>query len=372
MKKVIHFSLANTKGGITQYVLNNWQHIEKAKFQFDMVTFGEKLDFQESLEAEGCKIFYVKNRAEDNLEEFQNDILRIFSEGYDVVHLHTSYWKSFELEKLARQAGIPRVIVHSHNTAVFDDVGREEKERMHYALREKLTRDIATDFCACSQTAAQWLYAGKIPENKIILMKNGVDVDRFAYDKQIRKEYRRKLGWEEMFIIGHVGRFSYQKNHEFLVDVFRRIACLNENVRLLLIGKGPLEARIYSMVNEYGLSNKVCFAGACEDVNRWLQAMDLFCLPSRFEGFPIVAVEAQAAGVPLMLSDAITKEVKLSQDVCYAPLSIDDWVSEVKTKMGDYVLKDIFRRSEGKEIVKRQGYDIKNSVKKLERLYDGR
>lgn len=369
MKKIIHFSLTGAKSGITQYILSNWKHIDKTNFQFDMVTFGGKLDFQESLEAEGCKIFYVKNRAEDNLERFQKDILRIFSENYDAVHLHTSYWKSFELEKLARQAGIPKVIVHSHNTAVFDDEGREEKERIHYSLREKLTPDMATDFCTCSQTAARWLYGDKIPENKVILMKNAVDIDRFAYCEQVRKEYRRKLGWDDMFIIGHVGRFSYQKNHEFLVDVFREITCWNKNARLLLIGKGPLEARIRAIVKEYGLSEKVYFAGACEDVNRWLQVMDLFCLPSRFEGFPIVAVEAQAAGVPLMLGDTITNEVKLSQNVCYIPLRIATWADEIKTKMEDNIQKDISRRPEGKATLKHQGYDINDSVKELERLY---
>ena len=129
MKKIIHFSLANTRGGITQYVLNHWKYIDKSSFQFDVVTFGGKLDFQEELEAQGCKVFYVKNRAEDDLAQFRDEILRILSGGYDMIHLHTSYWKSFELEKLAKQAGIPRIIVHAHNTAVFDDKGREEKER---------------------------------------------------------------------------------------------------------------------------------------------------------------------------------------------------------------------------------------------------
>lgn len=308
MKKIIHFSLANTKSGITQYVLNNWNHIDKSKFQFDMVTFGGKLDFQNKVESEGCKVFYVKNRAEDNLEEFNHEILQIFSQGYDAVHLHTSYWKSFELEKLAKQAGISKIIVHSHNTAVFDDNAREEKEKQHYRMLEGLSPNIATDFWACSKVAAKWLYADKIPENRIILLKNAVDTDMFAYNEQQRKAYRKKLDWENKFIIGHVGRFSYQKNHEFLIKIFQQVTCVNKDVRLLLIGRGPLEPVIQSMIKKYGLEEKVYFAGAREDVNNWLQAMDLLCLPSRFEGFPIVAVEAQAAGVPLILSDAITKD----------------------------------------------------------------
>jgi len=198
VKKIIHFSLANNKGGITQYVLNNWKFIDKTKFQFDMVTFGESLDFQSELEEEGCNVFYVKNRAEYNLKKFQNEILRIFSNGYDIAHLHTSYWKSFELEKLAKQVGIPRVIVHSHNTEVFDDIGREEKKRQHYNLLSALTPDIATDFWACSRAAAKWLYADKIPEERIRIVNNAIDVNKFTFSKQKRKEYRVKTRLKKM------------------------------------------------------------------------------------------------------------------------------------------------------------------------------
>ena len=229
--------------------------------------------------------FYIKNRAENNLNQFRSEIMEIFSMGYDAVHLHTSYWKTFELEMLAKKAGIPRIIIHSHNTAVFDDNGREEKERQHYKLAEMLTADMGTDFWACSQKAAEWLYTDKIPEEKIVIMRNGVDAEKFAYSSAVREEYRSRLNWEDKYVIGHVGRFPI-KNHEFLINVFREIEKINKNARLLLIGKGPLEAEIRLMVQRYDLSEKVRFAGACEDVDGWLQAMDLFCLPSRFEGFP--------------------------------------------------------------------------------------
>lgn len=369
MKNIIHFSLANTKSGITQYVLNNWKFIDKTRYQFHMATFGGKLDFQPKLEAEGCKIFYIKNRAEDNLEEFRNEVMEIFSDGYDAVHLHTSYWKSFELEMLAKKAGVPRIIIHSHNTAVYDDNGREEKERQHYKLAEKLSADVGTDFWACSQKAAKWLYTDKIPENKIVIMKNGVDADKFAYNDVVRNEYRSRLNWENKFIIGHIGRFSYQKNHKFLLQVFHEINRINGNARLLLIGKGPLETEIRSMAAQYGLSEKICFAGACEDVSCWLQAMDLFCLPSRFEGFPIAAVEAQAAGVPLILGDAVTREVNLNRKVVYVPLEMERWIYEIQLKMEHDLEEKLYQRKEGKQLIKQQGYDIRDSVRELERLY---
>lgn len=369
MKKIIHFSLTNSKSGITQYILNNWEFIDKTRYQFHMATFGEKLDFQPRLEAEGCKFFYIKNRAENNLNQFRSEIMEIFSMGYDAVHLHTSYWKTFELEMLAKKAGIPRIIIHSHNTAVFDDNGREEKERQHYKLAEMLTADMGTDFWACSQKAAEWLYTDKIPEEKIVIMRNGVDAEKFAYSSAVREEYRSRLNWEDKYVIGHVGRFSYQKNHEFLINVFREIEKINKNARLLLIGKGPLEAEIRLMVQRYDLSEKVRFAGACEDVDGWLQAMDLFCLPSRFEGFPIVAVEAQAAGVPLILGEDVTREVNLCGKAAYVPLQTENWVKEIQLEMSRDLRKRLCQREDRKALIKRHGYDIRDTVKELERLY---
>lgn len=370
MKKIIHFSLANAKGGITQYVLNNWKYIDKSRFQFDVVTFGGKLDFQEELEAEGCKVYYVKHRAENNLGEFRDEISRILRNGYDAIHLHTSYWKSFELEKLAKKAGIPQIIVHSHNTAVFDDDGREEKEKQHYMLRGILEPDLATDYCACSNVAAEWLYADKIRPEKIHILKNAVDIDGFAYNEQIRKVYRDRLGWKDKFIIGHIGRFSYQKNHIFLINLFKKLVEANENIRLLLIGKGKLEEQIRSMAYAYGLEDKIYFAGACNNVNCWIQAMDMFCLPSRFEGFPIVAVEAQAAGVTSIFSNTITEEVKLTKNVAFLPLNQSIWKKEIEIKMNQIFTNDIYDRMNYSQILREQGYDIRNSIRELEQLYE--
>ena len=362
--KIIHFSLANTKSGITQYVLNNWKHIDKTKFHFDMVTFGEKLDFQNDLEADGCKVFYVQNRAEDNIKGFQKEILQIFSNGYDAVHLHTSYWKSFELEKMAKHIGIPRIIVHAHNTGVFDDNGREEKEKQHYRLRDELTPDIATDFWACSRLAANWLYEGKIPQEKIRIVNNAIDVLKFQFDGQKRKEIRRKLGWEDKLIIGHVGRFSYQKNHEFLIELLEKTIQINPNARLLLLGKGMAENHIKSLAEQRKLRDKVFFAGVRDDVNSWLQAMDIFALPSRFEGLPIVAIEAQASGVRCLVSDTITRETAVTDHISFFPLEISAWRDEILSEK----MEEKARGQYADQVIK-AGYDIRGYIETLENMY---
>lgn len=365
MKKIIHFSLANAKGGITQYVLNNWKYIDKTKFRFDIVTFGEKLDFQKDLEAEGCRVFYVKNRAENNLKLFQNEIQQIFSNGYDVVHLHTSYWKSFELEKLAKQAGIPKIIVHAHNTAVFDDNGREEKEKQHYKLREELTTDIATDFWACSRLAAEWLYSDKIPQEKIHIMNNAIDVHSFMFNGQKRKEIRQRLGWDDKLIIGHVGRFSYQKNHEFLIELMKETVKIKEDVRLVLIGRGPLVDKIQLLIKQYHLVDKVFLAGACDDVNCWLQAVDIFALPSHFEWLPIVAIEAQASGAKCLVSDTVTKETAVTDNISFLPLDVSVWQDRI---LSDKIETEN-RRKYADQVIQ-AGYDITQYMKTLENMYN--
>lgn len=364
MKRIIHFSLANSKSGITQYVLNNWKHIDKTRFQFDMVTFGGHLEFENDLQKEGCRIFYVKNRAEDNLGQFQKEILQILSRGYDAIHLHTSYWKSFELEKMAKQVGISQIIVHAHNTGVFDDNERQEKEQQHYRLIKKLTPDIATDFWACSKAAANWLYEDKIPRNKVQILNNAIDVEKFMFNYQKRKAYRERIGWDNKFIIGHVGRFSYQKNHEFLIEVFKDVIKKNKDARLLLIGKGPLENNIYSLAKWYGLADKIHFAGICDDVNGWFHAMDIFALPSRFEGLPIVAVEAQSSGLRCLLSDKITRETKITDHVSFLPLDISLWCNKILSWKSNEI-----NRISCIEQVKKAGYDIKTYIKTLEKMY---
>ncbi len=362
--RVLQISVANSKSGLTQYVLNNWDYINKEKYQFDFVTFGSQLDFQDRLEREGCKVYFVKHRAEDNLESFRQEIRKIMKNGYDVVHLHTSYWKSFELEKLAKEEGIPRIIVHAHNSGVHDDSDREIKEEQHKKMLELLTPEIATDFFACSKTAAKWLYADRIPQDKIKIMKNAIDVGRFAFNAQVRAEYREKLGWDNCYILGHIGRFSYQKNHEFLIAVFRDLADKMSNAKLLLIGKGPKEGEIKKIVANYGLTDKVYFAGVREDANNWLQAMDCFCLPSRFEGLPIVAVEAQTAGLKCLCSDIISDEVKITYNIQLIPLNKSDWVNAILVQAADS-----HERRNMAEIVSAAGYDLKSQIRIIEEIY---
>lgn len=364
--KVLQFSITNSKSGVAQYALNNWKYINHEKFQFDFVTFASKLDFQEQLELSGSKVYYVKNRAEEDLNSFENEVLEILKNNYDVIHLHTSYWKTLNMERLAQKAKIPKIIIHAHNTGVFDENGREEKIKQHELIKSEIDEKIATDFWACSNVAADFLYGDRIPKEKIKIMNNAIDVNKFKFNFSIRENIRNKFGWKDKFVVGHVGRFSYQKNHEFLIQVVNEISPYIPNLQVILIGKGELETKVKKQVEELGLSKIVYFAGTVEDPESWYNAMDLFLLPSRFEGLPIVLVETQANGLKSVVSNTITDEANLSGLLSYEILDIQRWKQNI---LKLYSVTNTYDRCDMYKVVKSKGYDLNAQIKELEREY---
>lgn len=364
--RILQFPIANSYGGITHYALNNWKWMDKEKFQCDFATMSKKLDFAEDVYATGSKIHYISRYAEEDERQFINEFKKILLEGkYDIVHLHTKQWKSFQVEHLAKEAGISKIIVHAHNTGIDtrDFELRQREIELHNNMLNLLTENIATDFWACSHMAAKFLFADKIPQEKIKVMYNAIDVDCFKYKEAVRKKTRYKLGIDDKFVIGHVGRFVYQKNHDFLIDVFSHIYQQKENVVLLLIGEGELKGKIQKKVETLGLHNRVMFLGKRDDVADLLQAMDVFVLPSRFEGLPIAAVEAQAAGLKCFCSDTITKEVSLNENLELIPLESRLWAKRILSFMqNDKCLED--RENTNLEL-----YDIKNHISLIENEY---
>lgn len=372
MKKmrVLQFSITNSGGGVTQYILNNWKHIDHKKFQFDFVTFSSKLDYENRLLEEGCKVFYVKYRAEENIEGFINELKDIFKNGYDILHLHTTYWKSLYVEKVAKEMGIPRVILHAHSEGIFginDVVTRLKSEQQHKIIRSKITDDIATDYWACSWNAAHFLYGDAVARDKIRIMHNAVDIEKFKFNADGRQKIRKKLDLDNKLVIGHVGRFSYEKNHQFMIDVLQKFCLKQRAVRLLLVGEGLLKEQIKGQVKKYGLTDKVMFLGKREDVNDLYNAMDMLWLPSYFEGFPIVAVEAQVNGLKCMCSANVTKDINITGEVEFLETQHEnekDWMEAAERLI--YLKTDrnmTWEKFVGKE------YDINYQIHVLEEAY---
>lgn len=368
--RVLQFPIANSKGGITQYVLQNWKYIDRSRFQFDFATMSKSLTFAEQLEKDGCKIYYISCYAEENKKKFIEEFRRILAEGnYDVVHLHTKHWKSFLVEQIAKEVGVKKIIIHAHSSGIdtLDKEKREKEIRLHNQVRENLWEGIATDFWTCSWRAADFIFGNKIPESKIKIMNNAIDLLVYAYHPETRKKYREILGIRDNeCIIGNVGRFVYPKNQEFLIEVFSEVCKSNKkgqnNYKLLLVGAGEREQEYRKIVQEKELTENVIFAGQRTDVPALLQAMDIFCLPSRFEGFPIALIEAQAAGLPCLVSNLITDEIRENEKVIMKELELEVWKQEI-------FKLDIDNKKQNREVFLSKEYEIGNQIKKIEQGY---
>ena len=366
--KILQFPIANSKGGITQYILQNWKFIDKAKFEFDFATMSKSLDFENELKKTGSKIYYISCYAEDNKEKFVREFTEILSNGnYDIVHLHTKQSKSFLVERIAKEAGIKKVIIHAHSTGIetLDEKKRQEELQLHQYTLEKLTEDVATDYWACSQKAADFIFGNKISKAKIREMHNAIDLLRYTYNPNVRERYRKELDIKsDEYIIGNVGRFVYSKNQEFLLEVLASIYKKSKlKCKLLLVGSGEREEEYKKIAYKFGILQDVIFTGFRTDIPELLQAMDIFCLPSRFEGMPISIVEAQASGLLCLVSDVVTEESKVTENVYFCRLKIDEWIRAILQMIEK--IPDREKRS----AIMNQDFDIKIQIRNIEDAY---
>ena len=366
MIKILQAFVVNDNGGLTNYICQNYRFIDKNKIQFDFLTYERKsLDFEEEFINLGSHFFHVSRLF--HLLSYINEMRIILHENnYAAIHFNMSY-ANFIPVLIVYLLNAKRIIIHSHSTKIDDrrKLVRLIKTCVHY-VGKYILKFIATDYLACSALAAQWMYPKSIIKSKYYhLAKNAIDVHKYLYNPQIRITEKRKLGIpDSVFVIGHIGRFTYSKNHEFLLDIFQSIVCKNKNTMLLLIGEGPEENAILEQTRKMGLVGKVLFLGRREDVPRLLQVMDCFVLPSRFEGLCIVGVEAQASGLPCIVSDQISKELNQTGLVQFISLtsSADIWAKTILS------VKDIRRKNIEKKL-NSCGYDIRISIEQMTRLY---
>ena len=371
--KVLHFPLRNNRGGISKYILDNWRYIDRDKFVFDFVTFQSNIDFEDELISEGCKIHYVSCLPGKDEARFNWEFNAILDEAYDAVHLHTSRWTGMQMEEIAADRGVPNIIVHSHSSSI--GVPAENVTRLksfterHEKIRKEFAsnwRRYATNLCSCSAEAGKWLFGEELTANEVIILNNSVNIDEYSYNVAIRDRYRKELNLDNCFVIGHVGRFGFPKNHDFIIRMFSGLLQEMPSARLVLVGGDADFERINLLAQEYGIANQTRFLWYRHDVSKLLQAMDVFVLPSIYEGLPIVLIEAQAVGLKCFVSDAVTDEVKISPDLQYIPLDEAVWCSEIIK-----AAKEAHTRVDKSIMVEDAGYSIKGSVKVLEKLYRG-
>lgn len=314
----------------------------------------------------GCTVHYVGRNGSKFLKQFyvfRNVKGLVRDGGYDVVHIHSDVANKLLVSAIAaRIAGCKKILLHSHATGV-DGNHRFLKRIFHYACCLFL-KYIGTDYLTCSDLAGRWMFPNVKPAD-VHMVNNGIDLEKFRISEEKRVEVRRSLGVEDKFVIGHVGRFAYQKNHEYLIDIFKSVRERDASAVLLLVGEGALMDGIKAKVAELGLSDSVIFYGVSDKVYELFMAMDVFVLPSHFEGLPIVGVEAQAAGLPCLFADTISRNTKIAQAVDFLPIDSDSvpvWTSKIEA------FKAI-GRCDNTEIMRSAGFSIKDTVTNLWCLY---
>ena len=360
--RVLHVLGATNIGGAESRIMDMYRNIDKEKVQFDFLVHTEKEGFfNKEIRELGGRIYSVPRFRMYNYFAYKKALEKFFEthSEFKAVHGHMTSTAAIYLP-IAKKEGIPMTIAHARSAGVDQGI----KGKLTKWLRKHLSE--RTDYCfACSRIAGEAVFGEKcIKGGKVKVIPNAIEVAKFQYDSDLREEMRKELGVQEAFVIGHVGRFHYAKNHEFLVQIFAEIKKQKENAVLLLLGDGGLMTDVKAQVKQLGLEDSVLFMGNQNDVSKYYQAMDYLVFPSRFEGMPGTIVEAQAAGLPSLISDTITGEVKVTELVQYASLneSAKQWADKICAG------KETERRSRMDELGT-AGFDVTVQIKWYEKFY---
>ena len=349
-------------GGVESIVMNYYRHIDRNKIQFDFICDDDSTDIPyEEIEKLGGKVILIPPY--QKFFKYHKELKKVLKEGhYKIVHSHINTLSVFSLYA-AKCAGVPVRIAHSHSTTNKKEI----KKIIIKQILRPFSKVFATHYMCCSELAGRWLFGNKAyDEGKVFLLNNAIEIDKFEYNEEVRKLKRKELNIsDDTLVIGHVGRFVEQKNHKFLIDIFNELHKKEKNSILLLIGHGPLMNEVKEKVKNLELEDCVKFLGQRNDTNELYQAMDIFCLPSLYEGLPVVGIEAQASGLLCFFSNTMTKETKVINSTIFLPLndSANKWKTIIINNFKNYRRMDVSNEIESKK------FNIFVEVKKLENMY---
>lgn len=353
-------------GGVESYLLNAYKNIDLTGITIDLVAPGKIVYRKNADEFEklGCRILTLGiTEGPTRILKLYYGFKKIMKNGrYDLVHVNTG---NLTIEAVAlmcaARARIPLRIAHSHGTVYITGY---VQEKIRDILRSIINRN-ATYKLACSLSAAEALF-GKEALDDVIIAPNGIDAHKYIYCEKLRNQIRKRQKWEGKYIIGSIGRLAPEKNYSFLLKVFKRVKGIEPNSHLVLIGDGEERKTLIAEAIELDIENDVEFLGVRDDVPALLQGFDVFSLVSKREALGIVNIEAQASGLPCVVSDVVPREVNLSGNVVFLSLSEkqENWAEELLK------FKDGFSRIDGTDLVISKGYDFSTSYKDLEEIYN--
>ncbi len=322
-------------GGVETVIMNYYRRIDKNKIQFDFFALeGSILPQKEEIEKAGGRVYVVPRYTRP--WNYCKEVYRIFRQNnYRIVHSNMNTLSFFPLY-MAKKAGIPVRIAHNHSTAAK---GETKKNILKYLLRP-LAKSCATDYMACSAQAAEWMFGRKaVNEGRVYIVNNAIELKRFMYSEAKRRKIREAFAvQEDEILIGCIGRLCFQKNQEFLLRVLKQLndkAAYDSKVKLMLVGDGENRGRLIALASELKLEKQLIMLPACDRANEYYNAFDIFALPSRYEGFGMVAVEAQVNGLPCLLSDKFPEDVVIGANVDRLELKEEDWLSKLMAYVDD-------------------------------------
>lgn len=353
MIKILQTGISDNYGGTEVVAYNYYDELDKNKYHIDFVTSNERAALEEELIKTGAQVFKLPHLKKHPLKYFKELEKIIKEEKYDIVHINMNNFANFIPFVVAKKTRVKKVILHSHNTGIESGV---IKSILHNTSR-LLTEKFKVERLACSEKAGKWMFKNA----PFQILENSVDHERFRFNEETRKRVREELGVaEDDYLIGSVGRLCKQKNYSFLIKIFSTYHRMNPKTKLLIVGSGILEEELKEQAKRLNIEKYVIFTGFKQDTSPYYQAMDLFCLPSIFEGLGIVGIEAQVSGLPCLFSDNCVEELEITNNVSYIPLEDELlWI----LMLNEHKDKNVNRN------IKIDKYNIKDTVKSLELIY---
>lgn len=353
--RVLHVVTYMGRGGLETMIMNYYRHIDRTKVQFDFLVHRSfEADYDEEIVKLGGHIYRLPALNPFSAKYF-NALNTFFTKHhYDIVHSHLDCLSAYPL-KIAKKYGVSTRIAHAHN--------KDQDHNFKFLIKaysKHLIPRYATDLFACSKEAGKWMFSG----HKFSILRNAIDARQYISNSEVAEGIKKDMHLQNKFVIGHVGRFSPQKNHNFLIDIFKYVEKSEKSAVLLLLGTGDRKEKIEMKVRQLGLQDKVIFLGSRDDIPEVLQALDVFVFPSLYEGFSIAALEAQAAGLPCILSDRVPRECKLTENVEFLSLDLSprEWAEHIIRYKG-------MPKENQFDVICNAGYDIEENAKQLENFY---
>ncbi|MCQ2474603.1 MAG: glycosyltransferase [Clostridia bacterium] len=352
------------QGGTQTFIKNIVQNMNRSDLNIDLFSPYYIAEFNRDFVQKNFNIVYTDLLKKNNKNEIEyvkvlNKVLH--KHKYDVVHIHTVSTLVMALcSFICKIRRVKKIIVHSHSTGDKNSL----KHKSTKIICTPILNVCPTDYFACSKDAAEWKFSKSIVKNKVKIIKNGIDLNKFKIDNNARKVYREKLGYSENDkVLGHVGRFSDEKNHRFIINLFSELKKENDKYKLLLLGDGELRSEIEEYAKQKGVFENIIFTGNVNNVQDYMQAMDLFVFPSKFEGLGIVAIEAQACGLPVIASTGVPLEMKVSENCKFISLNEkNQWIKSINEMIN-------LPKRNNTEQIRQNGYDIYDTAEIMRKIY---